>query len=72
MSASDWRPHAAAPVRPEGYIIVSALMRLKEDRGMNVKRAIERFALARPPGIYKVWMPERPLVHVSSRALLQC
>ncbi|PNW80070.1 hypothetical protein CHLRE_08g376700v5 [Chlamydomonas reinhardtii] len=36
-----------------GFVIVSALMRLRKDRGLSVRRALQRFAAARPPGIYK-------------------
>ncbi|GFR49356.1 hypothetical protein Agub_g11382, partial [Astrephomene gubernaculifera] len=36
-----------------GYVIVSALVRLCRDRGMSVRRALQRFAESRPPGIYK-------------------
>ncbi|GIM08149.1 hypothetical protein Vretimale_12219 [Volvox reticuliferus] len=36
-----------------GYIVVAALMRLRLGSGLSMKRAIARFAMARPPGIYK-------------------
>ncbi|GLC40885.1 hypothetical protein PLESTB_000012700 [Pleodorina starrii] len=36
-----------------GYMIVAALVRLRRDRAMTVRRALQRFAQARPPGIYK-------------------
>ncbi|KAG2485988.1 hypothetical protein HYH03_015311 [Edaphochlamys debaryana] len=36
-----------------GFVCVSALMRLRKDRGINVRRALQRFAECRPPGIYK-------------------
>jgi hypothetical protein len=36
-----------------GYVVVNALMRMQAAEGMNVDRAIRRFAQARPPGIYK-------------------
>ncbi|PNH08065.1 mRNA-capping enzyme [Tetrabaena socialis] len=36
-----------------GFVAVAALMRLRRDRGMSVRRALQRFAGSRPPGIYK-------------------
>lgn len=37
----------------EGFVIVSAMVRLLSDEGMTVERAVRRFADCRPPGIYK-------------------
>ena len=37
----------------EGYVIVSALMRLMAGKGMCVARALRKFVEQRPPGIYK-------------------
>ena len=50
------QPHAL-PCNPspplEGFVIVSAMVRLLSDEGMTVERAVRRFADCRPPGIYK-------------------
>ncbi len=32
---------------------MAALVRLRREKGMTVKRALTRFAASRPPGVYK-------------------
>lgn len=36
-----------------GFVLVAALVRLRREKGMTVKRALTRFAASRPPGVYK-------------------
>jgi hypothetical protein len=36
-----------------GYVIVNAMLRIEAKASLTVTRCLKRFAMARPPGIYK-------------------
>ncbi|KAF5841082.1 protein-tyrosine phosphatase-like protein [Dunaliella salina] len=55
----SWRPddyiivHCTHGFNRTGYVIINTMVRLASTVGFSIARCLKRFAMARPPGIYK-------------------